>query len=74
VADGFLGWPLLAHELIDNLNFGDLGEKRDPLRVMIVEDMVAGRPVCQRTAAPWRDTQVTEPAGCWTASCSSART
>ncbi|WP_287879297.1 diguanylate cyclase [Aquitalea sp.] len=40
-ADGFLGWPLLAHELIDNLNFGDLGEKRDPLRVMIVEDMVS---------------------------------
>lgn len=40
-ADGFLGWPLLAHELIDNLNFGDLGERNDPLRVMIVEDMVS---------------------------------
>ncbi|WP_246043411.1 GGDEF domain-containing protein [Aquitalea aquatilis] len=40
-ASGFLAWPLLAHELIDNLSFGDLGEKRDPLRVMIVEDMAS---------------------------------
>lgn len=40
-AAGFLAWPLLAHELIDNLSFGDLGEKRDPLRVMIVEDMAS---------------------------------
>uniref|UniRef100_A0A8W7PSS3 Response regulatory domain-containing protein n=1 Tax=Anopheles coluzzii TaxID=1518534 RepID=A0A8W7PSS3_ANOCL len=40
-AAGFLAWPLLAHELIDSLNFGDLGEKRDPLRVMIVEDMAS---------------------------------
>ncbi|WP_374553793.1 GGDEF domain-containing protein [Aquitalea pelogenes] len=38
---GFLGWPVLAHELIDSLNFGDIGEKRDPLRVMIVEDMAS---------------------------------
>jgi hypothetical protein len=51
---GFLGWPVLAHELIDNLNFGDLGEKRDPLRVMIVEDMasLAGcMPACCSTMA-----------------------
>ncbi|MBV8680465.1 MAG: diguanylate cyclase [Aquitalea sp.] len=40
-ASGFLAWPLLAHELIDSLSFGDLGEKRDPLRVMIVEDMAS---------------------------------
>jgi diguanylate cyclase (GGDEF)-like protein len=64
-ADGFLGWPLLAHELIDNLNFGDLGERNDPLRVMIVEDMVSladlYASVLQQHGV---DTmQLTEPAG-----------
>ncbi len=40
-ASGFMSWPLLAHELIDNLSFGDLGEKRDLLRVLVVEDMAS---------------------------------
>ena len=38
---GYLSWPLLAHELVDSLCFGDLGEKRDPLRVLIVDDMAS---------------------------------
>lgn len=38
-AGSLLDWPLQAHQLIDQLSFSDLGEKREPLRVLIVEDM-----------------------------------
>ncbi|UTH75807.1 diguanylate cyclase [Chromobacterium sp. IIBBL 290-4] len=40
-ASGFLDWPLQAHQLVDLLSFGDIGERRDPLRVLIVEDMAS---------------------------------
>ncbi|WP_245944770.1 GGDEF domain-containing protein [Crenobacter cavernae] len=36
---GLLSWPLAAHELVDALNHGDNATQRDPLRVLIVEDM-----------------------------------
>nr|WP_233158568.1 diguanylate cyclase [Chromobacterium sp. ASV5] len=38
-ASGFLDWPLQAYQLVDLLSFGDLGERREPLRILIVEDM-----------------------------------
>ncbi|WP_236250691.1 sensor domain-containing diguanylate cyclase [Chromobacterium phragmitis] len=40
-ASGFLDWPLQANQLVDMLSFGDIGERRDPLRVLIVEDMAS---------------------------------
>ncbi|WP_231879873.1 GGDEF domain-containing protein [Crenobacter luteus] len=36
---GLLAWPLAAHELVDALSHGDSATQRDPLRVLIVEDM-----------------------------------
>ncbi|MEN2427283.1 GGDEF domain-containing protein [Chromobacterium vaccinii] len=40
-ACGFLDWPLQVNQLVDLLSFGDIGERRDPLRVLIVEDMAS---------------------------------
>ena len=40
-ACGFLDWPLQANQLVDLLGFGDIGERRDPLKVLIVEDMAS---------------------------------
>ncbi|MGC0152918.1 diguanylate cyclase [Chromobacterium vaccinii] len=40
-ACGFLDWPLQVNRLVDLLSFGDIGERRDPLRVLIVEDMAS---------------------------------
>ncbi|WP_236686455.1 sensor domain-containing diguanylate cyclase [Chromobacterium subtsugae] len=40
-ASGFLDWPLQVNQLVDLLSFGDIGERRDPLRVLIVEDMAS---------------------------------
>ncbi|OHX14946.1 diguanylate cyclase response regulator [Chromobacterium sphagni] len=40
-ACGLLDWPLQANQLVDLLRFGDISERRDPLRVLIVEDMAS---------------------------------